>query len=51
MVEVGGSVEELDVVDGLDGCNDLVDGLRPPRFGKVGDTFDELGRHGLVIRD
>ncbi len=45
VVEVGRAVEELDVVHGLNGCDDLVDDFRPPRFGKVGDTFDELGRH------
>jgi hypothetical protein len=45
MVEVGRAVEELDVVHGLDGCDDLVYDLRLPRFGKVRDTFDELGGH------
>jgi hypothetical protein len=31
----------------LDGGNDLVDDLGSARFGKVGDTFDELIGHGF----
>jgi hypothetical protein len=45
VVEVGGAVEQFDVADRLDGGNDLVDDFRSPRFGKIGDTFDEGGRH------
>jgi len=44
MVKVGGTVEEFDVTDRLDGGNDLVDHFGSPRFGKVGDAFDE-GSH------
>ena len=43
VVEVGGAVEEFDLADRLDGGNDLVNDFRSPRFGKVGDAFDECG--------
>ena len=44
VVEVGGTVEEFHLANRLDGGDDLVNDFRSPRFGKVGDTFDE-GRH------
>jgi hypothetical protein len=34
----------------LDGGDNLVDDFWPPRFGKIGNTFNELGRHFLDIR-
>ena len=46
VVEVGGTVEEFDLVYRLNGGDDLVDHFGSPRFGEVGDTFDELG-HGI----
>ena len=46
MVEVGGTVEQFYFADRSDGGDDLVYHIRSPRFGEVGDTFDELG-HGI----
>jgi len=43
--EVGGTVKQFYLADRLDGGNDLVNDFRPPRFGEVGDTFDELSGH------
>jgi hypothetical protein len=44
VVKVGGTVKEFDVADRLDGGDDLVNDFGSPRFGKVGDAFDE-GSH------
>jgi hypothetical protein len=46
VVEVGGTVEEFDLADRLNGGGDAVYHFGPPRFGEVGDAFDELG-HGV----
>jgi hypothetical protein len=40
VVEVGGTVEQFDVADRLDGGGDLVNHFGSPRFRKVGNTFD-----------
>ncbi len=46
MVKVGGAVEQFHFADRLNGGNDLVNDLRPSRFGEVGNAFYELG-HGV----
>ena len=48
VVEVGGAVEEFYVTDRLDGDGDSVYHFGSARFGKVGDTFDELSCHGIL---
>jgi hypothetical protein len=45
VVEVGGTVEQFDIADRLNGGDDLVDDFRSARFGEVGDTFDEWSGH------
>jgi len=40
VVEVGGTVEQFDIADRLDGGGDLVYHFGSPRFGEVGDAFD-----------
>ena len=45
VVEVGGTVEQSDLADGFNGGDDLVDHFGSPRFGKIGNTFDELSSH------
>jgi hypothetical protein len=51
VVEIGGTVEQFHLADRLDGGGDLVDDFGTPRFGEVGDTFDELSGHGTSIFD
>jgi len=46
VVEVGGTVKQFHIADRLNGGGDLVYHFGSPRFGKIGDTFDELG-HGI----
>ena len=49
VVEVGGTVEQARAFDGGDGRGDLVDHFGTPRFGKVGDAFDEGSRHKIWV--
>ena len=47
VVEVGGTVKQTRAVDRGDGGDDLVNDFGAACFGKVGNTFDELG-HGTL---
>jgi hypothetical protein len=40
VVEIRRAVKQLDITNGLDGRDDLVDHFGSSRFGKVGNTFD-----------
>jgi hypothetical protein len=44
VVEVGGAIKQTRAFDGCDSGSDLVYYFRSPRFGEIGDTFDELGQ-------
>jgi hypothetical protein len=47
VVKVRRTVEQTRTFDGGDGSDDLVYHFGSPRFGKVGDTFDELSHRIL----